>query len=481
MPVKESELEPLTQIAEGGFGVVFRVGNYLLPGDPTPLAYKRFKQDHAAAEAINAAAAVEFRATRNADEIAVLDTYTTWPRALVVDEDDNVCGLLMPVLEDRFFCSLIDYQTGQPGRKPRDMSWLIARQSTRDAAEIELDDIDDGMRLFLLAQLVFTLGWLHKQGWVFGDLSFKNVVFDSKSPQIMLIDCDSAADVKNKSRKQYSTPNWEPPESRIKPKEDQQILLLDYMTDVYKLGLAILRCLTPGNGASNTRDISRLRRHQLDDGSRALLHRALSNDPNHRPKAKELYSALRLMANQMVAAPEIITAQLTTPFRIRGQDVHIEWELKRADHVTVTIGTKSLGSVKYKDTQSGHAFWTDQSGPVTIEAGNNYGTATMYLGNLTLYELPQFNVDLSHLPRPELPYVEATPVRPLATILQGDPAATVSYPKVPEVGPPQLFDFTDSLNPEISVPAPGPQIDKALIDASNAITRLIAFDGESIS
>ena len=46
MPVRKADLGPLTKISEGGFGVVYRVPQYRMPGDPTtPLAYKEFTKE----------------------------------------------------------------------------------------------------------------------------------------------------------------------------------------------------------------------------------------------------------------------------------------------------------------------------------------------------------------------------------------------------------------------------------------------------
>ena len=45
MKVRESRIGALKFLAEGGFGKVFRVEAFTLPGDPTPLAYKQFTVD----------------------------------------------------------------------------------------------------------------------------------------------------------------------------------------------------------------------------------------------------------------------------------------------------------------------------------------------------------------------------------------------------------------------------------------------------
>ena len=139
------------------------------------------------------------------------------------------------------------------------MSWLVSSAEQRTAAQVDFGDISRTDRLVMLAQLAYVIGWLHKHGWVFGDLSFSNAVFALNPPRILLLDCDGAAALAKRGRKQSSTPFWDPPECPIEEppggrKQDRQ----DDVTDVYKLGLAVLRCLTPGKGASSSRNLSRL-------------------------------------------------------------------------------------------------------------------------------------------------------------------------------------------------------------------------------
>ena len=103
----------------------------------------------------------------------------------------------------------------------------------------------------LLAQLVYEVARLHKQDWVYGDLSFKNAAFAIDPPRMILLDCDGAADLHNQSRQQSHSLGWDPPECAKRNVQDKA-------TDVYKLGLAILRCLNPGKGAATMRDPGRV-------------------------------------------------------------------------------------------------------------------------------------------------------------------------------------------------------------------------------
>ena len=114
----------------------------------------------------------------------------------------------------------------------------LARNGAQDVAETD--------RLVLLAQLVYAIALLHEHGWVYGDLSFKNAAFALSPPRMILLDCDGAAYLHNPHREQAHSLGWEPPECAQRNVQDKA-------TDVYKLGLAILRCLNPGRGAATMR------------------------------------------------------------------------------------------------------------------------------------------------------------------------------------------------------------------------------------
>ena len=212
--VHRSALGQLTGLATGGFSEVFRVDEFLLPGDATPLAYKRFTVRHAE-QARSAAAVVEFRARLTSAERGLLDRYAAWPLAIVEDSSGVVCGLLMPLIPPEFFSRQLDPASGRLVSKPRDMGWLIATAEQRNAAGVDLPDVEHSERLVLLAQLVFIIGWLHARGWVFGDLSYKNVVFALGPPRLMLLDCDGAAALSDFTRRQPSTLFWQPPEGEL--------------------------------------------------------------------------------------------------------------------------------------------------------------------------------------------------------------------------------------------------------------------------
>ena len=251
--IQKADLGSLTLLAEGAFGEVYRVPEYRLPGDPMELAYKEFTQEQAV-RAKSAAAAVAYRAGLSPAEQADLDSRAVWPRMLVEEPRDTVKGLLMPLIPAEFFCRLADPLTGVLVDRPLEMTWLASSAGQRAAAQLALREVNKLDRLILLGQLVYAIGRLHKHGWVFGDLALRNAVFALDPPRVLLLDCDGAAPLSDPSRRQATTPYWDPPE--CPPRGPQR--LQDDRTDVYKLGLAILRCMAPGKGAATAMSPDRL-------------------------------------------------------------------------------------------------------------------------------------------------------------------------------------------------------------------------------
>ena len=274
-----------------------------------------------------------FRAQLGPEEREELDKYSVWPRAVVENDSGATCGLLMPSLPDDYFCQQADSESGQLTWKPREMSWLITTPEQLTAAQIDLPPVGQTERLVLLAQLTYVIGLLHKHGWVFGDLSFRNLAFALNPPRLTLLNCDGAASGNDPGRKQISAPFWDPPECRHPGNRAFQ----DTATDSYKLGLAILRCLTPGRGAGTVRAARRLT-GLIDPEGIGLVTCALSPDPAQRPTAKEMYHYLNQIASPRIAAPSVAYAQLATSYVPQGAEAHIDWQLNAAADVTISVG-----------------------------------------------------------------------------------------------------------------------------------------------
>ncbi|WP_433227978.1 hypothetical protein [Actinomadura formosensis] len=478
MKIREADLGDLTPLGEGGFAEVFRAADFHLPGDPAPLAYKKFTSGHAE-QARAAKASIVFRTKLTPAEQTELDTFTAWPKALVHDASGAICGLLMAEIPGDFFCRLADGD-GQIVAKPREMGWLASSAAQRQAARIDLRDVDRTERMIMLAQLVYMIGRLHKYGWVFGDVSFKNVVFALDPPRIMLLDCDGAAELADTSRRQASTPNWDAPECPIQAPagRPRRQALQDDVTDVYKLGLAMLRCLAPGKGASSTRKASRLH-GDLEQAGIDIITRALSDDRSVRPTAKQVYIYLKQALADRIDPPEVTVARLVSPFLVRGQDARVEWRIDRAAEIEITHGNGGKITVDPAGHPHGFAFRADESGPVRLDVRNRFATVTIDLGELTLHELPPFTVDLNYLPRPQIPTLTAFQPPALAATLAGRPRIAVGN-DVLTIPPLNVFEPVEALIPAAPAAMPALGIGDAAAETTRALRTVLARAGDDM-
>ena len=293
--VSRAGLGELALLAGGRSGRVYRGEHLFLPADPTPLAYKEFTTDRAN----QVTAAVAFRDELRPADRGELDRCFAWPRALVEDGAGRVCGFLMPLIPAPFFGRQADPESGLLTARPREMSWLAAGDAQRAAAQVDLPEAGLATRLTLLARLAGALAWLHDRGWVFGDLSLARAVFAVDPPRLMLTGCDGAAAAADPGRRQACAPWWDPPECPAGSGRQ------DAVTDAYKLGLAVLRCLTPGPGAASTRSAGRLA-EALGPAGAGLAARALSADRSLRPTARDWHGYLsRLAASRQAFAPGV--------------------------------------------------------------------------------------------------------------------------------------------------------------------------------
>ena len=471
MRVEKRSLGPLTPLNKGGLGEVFRVGGYHLPGDLADLAYKEFTS-RVAEQAKSAAAAVAYRAGLSPAEQADLDSHAAWPRALVEQPSGTVVGLLMPLVPPAFFRRMADPDSGALEDKPLEMGWLAASAQQRAAAQVQLRDVDKLERLILLGQLIWAIGRLHKLGWVYGDLSLKNAVFALDPPRVLLLDCDGAAPLSDHARQQANTPHWFPPEITSRAQR-----LQDDRTDVYKLGLAILRCMTPGKGATTATSPVGVTGALDAEGAR-LIARALGTDPGQRPTARELYDYFYRVVSASVRPPEVIAARLRHPFRVRGMDVWIDWQIKNAGTVTVITGRQRI-QVDLTQKPHGCAFRPAESGPVAIEVANRFGTLRVDLGEVTLYELPPFLVDFDVLPTPQVPRLPALSIKALDQVITGAPV--VRLPEIPAVPDLDTFGLVQSFMQSATLTAPLPQFGAAVAQASAAVTAALQAQANQVA
>jgi hypothetical protein len=409
----ENQLELL---GEGHFGRVYRVLGYRMRASPdTPLAYKEYKQDpsegpgelHSRAMVEKA---VEFRRKMAYEKPLVcdeIDRYFAWPWEIVKDfkydgsGDLEVCGYLMPLAQEDFF-----WQAGRPSGRIRSLDWLAMPESfwQRNEVEAVMSDVMLADRLLLMTQLAFALAVLHEQGWVFGDLSYQSAAFALNPPRLMLLDCDETASLSDRERRQPHTPQWYPPECEGPGAQQHQ----DYKTDVYKLGLAIIRYLKPGRGATTTRDPERLA-GVLDAPGIGLIRSALSEDRDARPAASEIYHYLKLFTDPLISPPTIEHADLITPVVWRGADGQadgrVSWRIVKAERIDIVLGgdePQTVRTVAPADYPDGCAFTVTRPGKVTVVASNRYGRQARVLGDVTIFAISPSSLDFYKVTDPAM-------------------------------------------------------------------------------
>jgi DNA-binding helix-hairpin-helix protein with protein kinase domain len=274
-------------LSSGGQSTIYQLPDYSLRGTPGPFVYKEYHKHLGEISSHGLAGLIAVRESLDATERQWLDQCTAWPLR-VVEERGAVTGVIMRLIPDEFFQEL-RLPSGRTARLPREAQHLFTERNRCE--KLGWPYAKPRQRLQLCAQLSYTLAFLHRRGIVFGDISPRNVLFRlTPATGMMLVDCDAIRKVGTAAVVgQGNTPDWYPPEGRMAPQSMR--------TDVYKLGLFILRALSPGPGSSVNRDPD-LARNTLDNAGLQLLRDSLAPDPPSRPDAKTWYFYLRsLLAN----------------------------------------------------------------------------------------------------------------------------------------------------------------------------------------
>lgn len=465
MRVSEKSLGNRKLLSEGGYGRVYRLEDYRLPADPAQLAYKEFTAD-LAGQGRSAERAVDFRDAMSPAAQADLDQVAVWPRALVEDQAGTVIGLLMPLIPKDFFFKGEDAMTGEEKDLTRGIEWLFSDAAYLAKAQVDIPYPDPTERLILLGKLVYAVGRLHKLGWVFGDISGKNAVWALRPPRVLLLDCDGAAPLSDNSRAQGNTPTWDPPEFG-----SAHGSLQTEVTDVYKLGLAMLRALTQTQQA---KEPGRLAASQVVEKTGAMLiARAVNDDPRVRPTAKELYAYLQRVVAAVALPPQVAFARLRKPFLLRGQDARVDWQITNAMEATVSASGQDH-HVDLRQHFDGYSFRADQSGPVTLTVSNNLGSLVFDLGEISLYELPPLSVSIPALPVPRIPGLPRLSLDSMTPILSKVPA--IQLPALPPVPSLQTYDVVDTLTRTATIIMAPPDIAAAVLDASRVVARVLWDD-----
>lgn len=436
-------------VAKGAEGSVHRLTSPRVAGFSQPLAFKEIlptlTPEHRARVVHAMEHAVDLRAAMDPADRAELDRVTTWPLALVQDHGTTV-GTLMPLIPDDFFVTT-QPQTGPPGRLVFEFAFLCAADSYLKRIGVDRSAADDPLiRLALATQLSYAIALLHKHDIVYGDLSLRNVAIAVNPPRLLLLDCDPAAALTDTARHQLHSPFFGPPECKGQP------VLQDLVTDVYKLGLCVLRGMVSGQGVTQLTDPAALA-GTLDPEGVDLITQAISDNRDDRPTAKALYHYLERTVLSRAQPPVLHTAALDRDVLLRGRDVVVTWSVSGATQLRIT-GTNGLAVDITDPTGHPHGYAVQPlgSGPVVVEATNRHGTVSAVAGHVDLYDLPPFEISELRLPRTHVPALSPVQVPTVLSALPPRPLVTVDTHPVPRLTAPDIWATVQALQPKTPAP-----------------------------
>jgi serine/threonine protein kinase len=292
--LKETDLGDLTQIGAGGMAKVFAIPDFFLPECPgRRLVYKKLRPKVRPVPLYGLAALTRVLSELETDHRAAVERSFNWPLRVVVDDGDGAAGVVLPLIPDEYFLDL-HLTSGSIRRRPAEAQYLFCDSGYCSTMRIPF--LDEHARRALCRSLSYALGLLDRADVVYGDLSALNIIFRlTPRPAVMLVDCDAIRLTGGAAAlgRQPHSPDWEPPEAlRAKRLRDNtEYCIQNKPTDRYKLGLAILRILTPGPGCSTNLDPT-VARHILPPKLYELLERSLSDNADDRPSARAWYEEL---------------------------------------------------------------------------------------------------------------------------------------------------------------------------------------------
>lgn len=286
------QIGPCTKFASGGQARIYTAPQLTVPGESGPFVFKEYKRKTYSMTGLDHI--VGFRNRLGSRDRSFLDQVCVWPLR-VVEKDGTVDGVVLHLIPDQYFHQL-QLPSGVSRRRLFDGQYLAQPPERCVVAGVRMVGLGDRFRI--CRDMAFALGFLHKREVCFGDISFPNMVLAlGANPCVRLVDCDAVRPRGGAQIvEQATTPDWEPPEGS----RPQSML-----TDRYKLGLFVLRVLTPKALSSQNRDPC-WADGALDHEGRDLLRRALNGDPKSgRTAAKEWYAYFnrRLQTGQYKITP----------------------------------------------------------------------------------------------------------------------------------------------------------------------------------
>ncbi len=427
--VREADLGARAMIGSGAATEVHRLDTFTVPGHLGGLAFVRVR-DRAAAHWDSAVLSrlVALRWELDAGERAVLDGAAAWPLAVVEDDEGEVVGCLLPLAAHPFYYVPID-DAPADGRgqtkAPQQAKWLVvAPKRARRAGAAAVGERDVVTRATVLARVSLLLAMLHRHGVVFGDLSDRSVLFGvGEVAEAFVVGCEWAA-FAGEGSLQRNSAGWAAPEPEVgvggdgddDSDEDSDVdgrsdkdersdedgrrddktdpamstaaSVQSVATDLYKLGLLVLRVLAPaGDGLERSRDADRIRT-VLDDTGRRMLHDALGDDPGARPTPGEWYRYLRGVIIENLSAPEIRSVVVSPALVAEGDEVRLDVELSGARQLTIQLPGRADITREVGGRVVSERFTARQSGRIGVRASNDHGDAAALSNTVRVLPVP---------------------------------------------------------------------------------------------
>jgi hypothetical protein len=418
------------EVGEGGEATVYDLPAFRLPGVSGSLLYKEYRDP--TVDRGGLWTLVEKREKLTDSERWRLDELAAWPVRVVVDQG-SVVGVVMPKVGSAYFENVILQGSGkQELHLNQVMNLFIADDLLRRLGRAVPSE---EQRLWLCREFAGALAFYHDNlEVVFGDISPNNAAYRlGPSPSVVFIDCDGARPISHAGA-QCNTPDWVPPEGKI----------LSVASDLYKLGLFVLRSLSSGPGASNLTDPSRIG-VRLDQTGTAMLARALGRDMRGRPSAREWHRYLSRLVGHPVDPPTIRHAGLDADHVLLGQPCMLRWDVDDA----ITVEVRHGGETHRFDGRAGtgtQPITLAETGFVQVRAINDVGSDHTIIGPVAVVSPPaQVSVpvplpdlawpiaDVPDLPEPDLPAFPVLPTVAMPETLTAVPAGGLRWPELPSV------------------------------------------------
>jgi DNA-binding helix-hairpin-helix protein with protein kinase domain len=294
LTVHEAVLGQQQRLGKGGMAVVYDLPDFHLADDPSGRwVYKKYKAKVRPISAYAMEQLVRHRENQEPKVRSALDRGFNWPRRAVQDEQDGASGVILPLIQKDYFLTM-RLSSGELKTKPAEGQFLF--QPREYCGRVGIPFATDLERRQLVRSLCYAFAVLERVNVVYGDLSALNFIWRlGNRPGVMLADCDSVRVTGERPPfgKQPHSPDWEPPEAKeaVRRRDSTGYSIQNLASDRYKLGLAILRVLTPGQGCAGRHD-PREARQVLNTQLYTLLERSLSDEPGRRPAAREWYEEM---------------------------------------------------------------------------------------------------------------------------------------------------------------------------------------------